>query len=168
MGEIDGLGALQVRVAGHRPVLVALGELHEHALEVLQLLERPERVRAREHGHVGRDLVVARAGGVELAADRADDLRQAALDRHVDVLVVVAERERPAVELGLDAVEAAQQRVAVGVGDDPGGGEHPGVGARLLDVVGPEPVVEPDRGVQLPEDGMLGLGESRHTRHDAG
>ena len=44
--EVDGLGALQVRVAGHRPVLVALGELDEHALQVLELLERL-RARAR-------------------------------------------------------------------------------------------------------------------------
>ena len=60
----------------------------------LQRLERPQGVRAREHRHVGGDLVVARARGVQLAADRADDLRQPALDRHVDVLVVVVEAER--------------------------------------------------------------------------
>ena len=168
MREVDRLRALQVRVAGHGPVLVALGELHEHALEVLQPLERAERVRAREHGHVRGHLVVARAGGVELAADRPDDLRQAPLDRHVDVLVVVAERERAAVQLRRHAIEAAEQRVAVGAGDDPGGGEHGGVGARLLDVVGPEAEVEADRRVELPEDGVLGLGEPRHTRHHGG
>ena len=113
--EIDGLGALQVGVARHRPVLVARGELHEHALERLQLLERLQRVRAREHRHVRRDLVVARAGGVEPAADGADDLRQPPLDRHVDVLVVLEERERAALELLLHPLEPAQQRVAVGL-----------------------------------------------------
>ena len=82
---------------------------------MLELLERLQRVRAREHRDVGGDLVVARARGVQLAADRPDDLGQPPLDRHVDVLVVGRERERPAVELGLDALEPAQQRVAVGV-----------------------------------------------------
>ena len=52
---------------------------------------------------------------MQLAADRADDLRQPPLDRHVDVLVVVAEREGAGLELRLDALEPAQQRVAVGL-----------------------------------------------------
>ena len=72
----------------------------------LQRLERLQRVRAREHRHVGGDLVVARARGVQLAADRPDDLGQPPLDRHVDVLVVLAERERAVVELRLDARRA--------------------------------------------------------------
>ena len=63
------------------------------------LRKRLQRVRAREHGDVGRDLVVARARGVQLAADGAGDLRQPPLDRHVDVLVLVVEPERAAVEL---------------------------------------------------------------------
>ena len=165
--EVDRLRALEVRVAGHRPVLVALGELDERALQLLQLLERLQRVRAREHRHVGRDLVVARARGVELAADRADDLRQPPLDRHVDVLVVLAERERAAVELLLDALEPAEQRVAVGLADDPRLGQHRRVRARLLDVVRPEPPVEADRRVELAEDRVLGLREARHSEHHA-
>ena len=64
-----------------------------------------------------------------------DDLGQPPLDRHVDVLVVGLERERAAVELACDAVEPAQQLVAIGVGDDPAGREHRRVRARLLDVV---------------------------------
>ena len=100
---------------------------------------------------------------MQLAADRPDDLGQPPLDRHVDVLVVVAERERAAVELRLHALEPAEQRVAVGVGDDPRRREHRRVRARLLDVVGPEPPVEADRGVELAEDRVLGLREARHT-----
>jgi hypothetical protein len=160
--QVHGLRALEMRVARHRPVLVALGERDEHALQTLELLERLQRVRASEHRHVGRDLVVARARGVQLAADRPDDLRQPALDRHVDVLVVVAEGEATAVHLLRHPLEPAEQRVAVGLADDPGRSEHPRVGARLLDVVGPEAPVEPDRGVQLAEDPVLGLREARH------
>ena len=35
--------------------------------------------------------------------------------------------------------------------------------ARLLDVIGAEAPVEADRGVELAEDRVLGLGEARHT-----
>jgi hypothetical protein len=51
------------------------------------------------HGEVGRHLVVARPRRVQLAPQRADDLRQAALDGHVDVLVAVGKRERSLVQL---------------------------------------------------------------------
>ena len=85
---------------------------------------------------------------MQLAADRADDLGQPPLDRHVDVLVGVQERELAGVELLRDAVEPAEQLVAVGVGDDAGGREHRRVRARLLDVVGREAPVEADRRVQ--------------------
>jgi hypothetical protein len=112
--QVHGLRALEMRVARHRPVLVALGERDEHALQTLELLERLQRVRASEHRHVGRDLVVARARGVQLAADRPDDLRQPALDRHVDVLVVVAEAKRPPSISSRHPLEAPEQRVAVG------------------------------------------------------
>ena len=88
--EVDRLRALEVRVAGQRPVEVALGQLHERGHQLAQQRLRVERVSAHEHRHVGGHLVVARAGGVELAADRPDELGQAPLDRHVHVLVVVA------------------------------------------------------------------------------
>ncbi len=103
---------------------------------------------AREERDVGRDLVVARAGGVELAADRAGDLGHAPLDRHVDVLVALIEVEGVRGELGLDRVERLEQRVAVGVADDLPRGEHPRVGARLLDVVVPQAAVESKRRVE--------------------
>ena len=160
--EVDRLGALEVGVAGHRPVEVRLGHAQDHALQVLQRLDRPQRVCAREHRHVRGHLVVARARGVQPPADGPDDLGQPPLHGHVDVLVGLLERELAVVELLLHPVQAAQQRVAVGLGDDPGRGQHARVRARLLDVVGPEPPVEADRRVQRPEDGVRRLGEARH------
>ena len=118
-----------------------------------------------EQRDVGRDLVVARARGVQLAADRPGELGEPPLDRHVDVLVV---RPRtgtcPSRELGLDRVEAGEQRVAVGGGDDALRREHAGVGAGLRDVVRPQAAVEGQRGVERLEGGVLGLGEARHVR----
>ena len=70
--EVDRLGALEVGVAGQRPVEVALGELGRACPSARSSSSSAvEAVRAHEHRHVGGHLVVARAGGVQLAADRA-------------------------------------------------------------------------------------------------
>ena len=115
---------------------------------------------AGEERDVGGDLVVARARRVQLAAGRPGELGHPPLDGHVDVLVVGEEREPPLRELGLHRVERREQRVAIGGGDDPGAGQHPRVRPRLAHVVRPQPPVEAQRGVELAEDGVLGLGEA--------
>jgi hypothetical protein len=101
---------------------------------------------------------------VQPASHRTGDLGQAPLDRHVDVFVVIAERKAAAAQLLLDPVETGQQLVAVLVGDDRPLREHAGVRARLRDVLWPQSAVEPDRGVQALEVGVLGLVEARHWR----
>ena len=137
-------------------------------MSVADAAPRRLRVGAREQRHVGRDLVVARARGVQLAADRAGQLGDAPLDRHVDVLVVRQERERPLLQLVLDRVERGEQLVAVVARDDPLRGEHARVGARLVDVVRAEAPVEADRGVELTEGGVLRLAEAGHAAGASG
>ena len=96
-----------MRVARHRPVGVALGEVGERAHQLAAAPARASALLAHEQRHVGRDLVVARPRGVELAADRAGDLGQPALDRHVDVLVAGLEVEAcPRSSSPRDRVEA--------------------------------------------------------------
>jgi ribosomal protein S18 acetylase RimI-like enzyme len=135
---------------------------HERALECLEALDRAQRVGPGVHRDVRRDLVVARARRVQLAADGPDEL----VSRRSIAMWMSSssgrEREGPAVELLGHAVQPGQQLVAIGVGDDPGRRQHRRVRPRLLDVVGPEAPVEPDRGVELLEDRVLGLGEARH------
>jgi len=53
------------------------------------------------------------------------------------IFVVLAEREALLGELGFHGIEAAQQLVAIGLGQDPTCSEHPGVRARLRDVLRP-------------------------------
>ena len=109
--EVHGLGALEVGVAGHRPVEVALGLARAAAPSGRSSSTlRLERVGAHEQGHVGGHLVVARACGVQLAADRPGDLRQPALDRHVDVLVARGDLEGVLVDLPAHGREAALDR----------------------------------------------------------
>jgi hypothetical protein len=59
-------------------------------------------------------------------------------------------------------LEAAEQRVALGLGEDPAGGEHRRVGARAREVLGPQAPVEGQGGVQGLEGRGLRLGEARH------
>ena len=89
-------------------------------------------------------------------------LGQTALDGHVDVLVVRADRERAAPQLVGDLLQPAVQLVALGLGDDPHRGQHRGVRPRLLDVIRAQADVERDRVVQRPEGVIGGLAEAGH------
>ena len=99
---------------------------------------------------------------MQLAADRPGELGHAALDRHVDVLVAVANLELAPLELGRDAVQGRQQRVALVLVEDPGPMQAADVRARALDVLRPQPQVEADRGVETREERVLRLGEAGH------
>jgi len=88
MTDGDGLRALQVCIARHRRVRLGLGPVEHRAGEALDRFHRlPGRVLDVEP-EGGRDLVVARAAGVDLAAD----LAQQAFDRRVDVFVLIVSR----------------------------------------------------------------------------
>ena len=119
VADVDGLGALQVGVAGHRPVAVGLGELEQARHRRPGQLDRLQRVHLDRHRDVGRDLVVARAAGVELAGERADLLAEQALDRHVDVLVGLVELEAVGADPLLDAVEAGDHLLELLLVEDP-------------------------------------------------
>ena len=160
--QIHGLCALEVGVSGHRPVEVPLGEIDDHVEQVEQGPAVAVGVSADEHGHVGGHLVVARAGGVELAAHGADELGEAALDRHVDVLVVRVDLEAVVFDLRAHLPQAALELGEVLARDDVLTREHARVRERLLDVEGREPVVEPQRRVERSEERVLRLGEAGH------
>ena len=162
--QVDGLRALQVRLAGEAPVEMLLGALQQHLQQLDEQLLGAERVGAHEEREVGGHLVVARARGVELAADRPDQLDQPPLDRHVDVLVVRPDLERVLVDLLADRGQAALYLAQVLARDDVARGKHPGVGARLLEVVRSQPVVERHRRVQALEERVLRGGEAAQGR----
>ena len=93
MAERHRLRGLQVREARHHRV----GML-ERAIDQRALVVRKRRVDAVDgvahpELEIGRDLVVARARGVQPAGGSADQLGQPALDIHVNVLERTLERE---------------------------------------------------------------------------
>ncbi len=99
---------------------------------------------------------------MELAAERPDDLGQAPLDRHVDVLVGLLEGEVAGGELALDLVEPGEHPLELLRAQDPGPEQGAGVRARAAHVVQGQAAVEAQGGVELPEDGIGFLLEARH------
>jgi hypothetical protein len=95
---------------------------------------------------VGRDLVVAAASRVESARDvDADDLPQARLDVHMDVLEGRIERERAVFDLSGNFREALDQRAFVLGRDQTDSGEHPSVRGRASQIEAGERPIEVDR-----------------------
>ena len=112
-------------------------------------------VAAQPQAHVGRDLVVARAAGVQALAGVADERGQAPLDVEVHVLEVARPGELAALDL---APYRAACRARSPRGRRPRGssdrGEHSRVRERAGDVdVGEAPVEVDGRGVALDELG---------------
>ena len=127
VGGRDRLGALQVRIARQDHIGVSLGEFHqsleqgdEGFIGGVALVLDPE-------AHVGGDLVITRAGRVQLGGCR-NALRERALDVHVHVLEVAAPLELAGRDLLGDGVEAAQNSVTLFLGQDARLGEHRGMG----------------------------------------
>ena len=114
MGEVDRLSALQVGVARHRPVEVVLGDPEQRLDERSEPVAGLPGMGAREQGHVGGHLVVARAGRVQLAPHGSGQLGDPPLDGHVDVLIALGEREPGVAQLVADLVQRPMQLVALG------------------------------------------------------
>ena len=166
VAEVDRLRALQVRVAGHRPVAVGLCLLQQAAHRRAAELDRPQRVGLDDHRHVGGDLVVARAAGVELAGQGADLLAEQPLDRHVDVLVGLLEGEAVLAHPGPDPLQAGFHPRQLIVVEHADRAQAAGVGARLVDVVDRQLPVERQRAVEAPEARVGVFAEAGHQRAD--
>ena len=142
MGQRHGLGALQVRVPREVGVARLLGSSQQHLLQGQHPLGHLEQGPLRVEPEVGGDLVVAAPSRVQLGARRAGQLRDATLHRRVDVLVGRHEGERPVGQLDIDLVQGGEHVVALRLGEHTRPHQSPDVGARALDVVGGEALVE--------------------------
>ena len=146
VAEVDGLGALQVRVAGHRPVERA--PRRAPAARPSARRSRARRARsARARTSRGRS-PPGRCASAPCAAGRRPARRSpsgAARSPCGCLRRRARTRSVPSRELALDRVEAGEQRVAIGLGDDPARGEHARVRARLRDVLRPQPPIEVER-----------------------
>ena len=152
MAEGDRLGGLQMGEARHDRRGILVGAVDQRGLQVAQhQLDLVDRV-AHPQAHVERDLVVARARGVQAAAGRADDVGQPLLDVEMDVLELGRELELAALDLGLDLGEATLDGAAVLGRQDALGHQHVTVRDGACDILRVEPAVETDGGVDLLHD----------------
>ncbi len=99
MAEGYRLGGLQMREARHDGVGMLLGAIEESGDQAGQRRFRPGKLFLDPEAEIERDLVVARAGGVQPAGGRADQRRQPRLDVHVDVFELARELEIAAFDL---------------------------------------------------------------------
>ena len=99
VAEVDGLGALQVRVARHRPVEMPLGDLDQRLGELERAARRRSASRrARTSRRRSRPDRCAN-GRCEACRRPAGELGHAPLDRHVDVLVALGKWEAAVAQL---------------------------------------------------------------------
>ena len=143
VAEDDGLGALQMRVARQRRVDRLGGARDERLLHAAQAGADARDDLAEIEPLVDRDLVVAGAAGVELAADLADQLLQPPLDIRCGCPRARAGTGRcpPRARRGRPRARARSRRAPRRTGARPWRG--PCAHATLPgDVVRPEPPVE--------------------------
>ena len=99
MAESHRLRDLQMREARHDGVCMLERPLGQRALVGGERgIDAVDRV-AHPEPKIGRDLVVARAGGVQPPGRRPDQFGEPALDVHVDVLERALERELAGLDL---------------------------------------------------------------------
>ena len=85
MGEIDRLRPLQMCVAGHDDINITGGQIDESPLELLDFAAQAGDFVTEPESHVEGDLIIARAGGVELCAGRCA-ASELGFDVHVNIL----------------------------------------------------------------------------------
>ena len=165
VAEVDRLGALQVRVAGHPPVAVGLGELEQprHQGARPARAARAARPRTNSARSVAtwslreRPVCSLPPSGPTSSVSRRSTAMWMSSSSALNV-------ELAALELGGDRVEPAFELGELIGRDHPGALEPRGVGARALDVLAPEPPVEADRGVDAREQWVVRLFEAGHGR----
>jgi hypothetical protein len=151
---------LQVRKARHDEAGVLLGLRGEGADEGDQQLVDLVDFLAQPEAQVGRDLVIARASGMEALAGFADEGGEAPLYVEVNVLGIERPLEAAVLDLAPHALEPALDRRKIPLRDDAGRGQHAGMGKRTGDVLPREPPIEVDRGAEALDALVDGLPEA--------
>ncbi|MNK88119.1 hypothetical protein D3C87_1080730 [compost metagenome] len=161
VGEGDRLGTLQVGVTRQHCGLVGTGGSDQPLLQRRDGAEQQLTLRLAPELEVGGDLIVARAAGVQLLAQGADGIDELALDPGVDVFGI---RAQDLLGILLHRSEQHLHRLLQFALLIAGQYTHlhqrlgPGHGA--LDILLRQPVIEPQRIVELLEPAIGSLTEA--------
>ncbi len=146
VAEAHRLRHLQVGEAGQDDLDVLLGDVEQRLLQVDQQAADQVDLAAQPQAHVGGDLVVAAAAGVQALARVADQLGQARLDVQVHVFQIELPVELAGLDFLADLRHALLDGGQVGAPMMPWRGQHAGMGQRALDVGLPQALVEKHAG----------------------
>ena len=125
MCDKNGLGALQVRVAGHDRVGVGLGLREKSVLKRAKPRYGVVDGIPQKQTHVQCNLVVTGTCCVKPSCRLADELGQPALDIHVNVFEVLPKRKSPGLYLPLYGIEALTNSLDFRLRHNPLPSKHP-------------------------------------------
>ena len=163
VAEVDRLGALQVRVAGHRPVAVSGGRSWQRAHQALELRSTASCARrlVKSETSVATWSLRERAVCSFAPASPTSSVRRRSIAMWMSSSSSLND-EDAGVELLLDQRHAVLDLFEITGADDVLGGEHLGVGDRTLDVLRVEALVEIERRVDRLEKRVLWVFEAGH------
>ena len=159
MTKGDGLGALQVGVAGHDSGGILRGlpaddldELHDVSLQGVAVVPQGQ-------ADIQRHLIVAAAAGVQPLARIPDTGGQGLLHKGVHVLGGGVNSQRTAGQVVRDGSQAAEDIRTVLLRDDALPCQHSGMDAAAAHILRDHPLVEADGGVEVVDAAVHRLGK---------
>ena len=160
MAKGDGLGPLQVGVAGHdgsgvlrRLFADDLDQLHDIALQHVAVVPQGQ-------ADIQSHLVVAAAAGVPPLAGIADAGGEGLLHKGVHILGVGVDLQLAGSQIVGDGSQTVEDILTVFLGDDALFGQHRGVHAAAPHILGDHPLIKADGGVEIVDARVHRLGKA--------
>ena len=159
MAEGDGLGALQVSVAGHDGGGVLTGLFADHLDELHDVALQHVAVVPQRQADIQRHLIVAAAAGVQALARVADAGGEGLLHKGVHILGVGVDLQCAGSQVVGDGSQTVEDILAVLFGDDALLGQHGGVDAAAAHILRDHALVKADGGVEVVDAAVHRLGK---------
>ena len=160
VGKQHRLRRLDVGRARQDRFPVAIGQPDQRPFHLEDGFVEPVDRAPQPQAQVRRDLIVARAPGVEPPGERPDACLQCRLEVHVDVFQRRIPADRTGLDVGPQRVKARDERRHVLFGEQPGPAQAVHVGYRTRDIVQRQGTVELDRPREVGHSLVGGTAES--------